>query len=95
MPEISLEQKREVTRVTDEVGGEVARAMSIHAGIVSLHEAKAVIEEEFDEFWELVKVNPAKIPIEDRDSRLQGLRKELIQTAAMCIRAIVDLRLEP
>jgi hypothetical protein len=63
-------------------------------GIVSLHEAKAVIEEELDEFWDFVKQNPRKLNDLHRKIRARGLREELIQTAAMCVRAIVDLDLD-
>lgn len=66
------------------VAREVDRAMQVHPSMKSPHEAYAVILEELDEFWELVR---AKQP-----DRLD-MRKELIQTAAMCLRAIVDLDL--
>jgi hypothetical protein len=72
---------------------EVQRATAIHRGINSQHEGYAVILEELDEFWELVKINPKKLTEEGRAARLADLRKELIQTAAMCVRTIVDLKL--
>lgn len=47
----------------------------------SLHEAYAVILEELDEVWEITKLKKC-----NRDR--EHLRKELIQVAAMAIRAI-------
>ena len=84
-----------VQSVTQEVAVEVERAMQIHRGMNSLHEAKAVIEEELDEFWEQVKINPKKLEPEDQKLRIGRLRNELIQTAAMCVRAILDLEVRP
>jgi hypothetical protein len=82
-----------INAATEQIADEVARAMGLHKELASLHEAKAVIEEELEEFWELVKVNPKKLDEEDRVRRLADLRMELIQAAAMCVRAIVDLGL--
>ena len=78
-----------------DVFGEVQRAMAIHKGMQCQHEAYAVILEELDEFWEQVKINPKKLSEEQKEYRLAELRKELIQTAAMCVRAVVDLKLNP
>jgi hypothetical protein len=72
---------------------EVERAMELHKGMQCQHEAYAVILEELEEFWDLVKTNPKKLTSEQQVKRLDGLREELIQTAAMCVRAVVDLRL--
>ena len=50
----------------------------------SLHEGYAVILEELDEAWDEIKVkqkNRSRVMIE----------RELIQTAAMCVRTIVDV----
>ena len=76
-----------------DVFNEVERAMQLHKGMQCQHEAYAVILEELDEFWDLVKINPKKLQVELQELRLRDMRKELIQTAAMCVRAIVDLRL--
>lgn len=89
---MSLEQ---VDRIAQDVANEVRRAVQIHAPIHSLHEAKAVIEEEFEEFWDLVKVNPKKLSADDQERRIATMRNELIQTAAMCVRAVHDLFGEP
>lgn len=79
--------------VTKDVEREVRRAVELHRGMNSLHEAYAVIREELDEFWEQVKVNPKKLSAEAQAIRTAELRNELIQTAAMCVRSIVDLNL--
>jgi hypothetical protein len=75
--------------VADEVVEEVERATKLFGPHASPHEALAVIWEEFDEFKQQVfKYNLAK----GRDTRPE-MRKELIQVAAMAIRAIQDLGL--
>lgn len=92
-PEEQRALDRRINYAINLVGAEVERAMGLHKGMVSLHEAKAVIEEEFDEFWELVKVNPRKLPEGKQKERMIKLREELVQLAAMCVRSIVDLDL--
>ena len=49
------------------------------------HEAYAVIREELEEYWEHVKADTYMTP---------GAKKELIQIAAMCVRAIEDFTSE-
>lgn len=66
------------------VGYELNRAMSKHAPMHSAHEAYAVIQEEVDEFWDEVKA---------QHINSEKARKELIQIAAMALRAVVDLEL--
>lgn len=63
---------------------EVARAEKLHAPINSLHEGYAVIAEELDEFWDQVKLKA-------RDRDPVSVRTELIQTAAMCVRTILNV----
>jgi hypothetical protein len=77
----------------DRVAAEVKRAMSLHPPMHSAHEAFAVIVEELEEFWEDVKINPKKLSEGQRTERLEHMRGELTQTAAMCLRALVDLGL--
>lgn len=66
------------------VGAEVRRAEKLHPPINSLHEGYAVIAEELDEFWEQVRRKAS-----DRDP--VAVRTELIQTAAMCVRTILNV----
>jgi hypothetical protein len=67
-----------------DIADEVIRARSLWPPMHSLHEAYAVILEEFDE----VKAETFKRQ-NQRDAA--AVRKELIHTAAMCMRAILDL----
>lgn len=67
------------------IADEVHRAKSIHRGMNSLHEGYAVILEELDEVWGEIK---QKKP--DRSK----VALELRQTAAMCLRTIIDLGLD-
>ena len=68
------------------VGDEILRARSLHKPMNSAHEAYAVILEEVDELWDEVKKKRAL-----RSKR--AMREELIQIAAMAIRAVADLDL--
>jgi hypothetical protein len=69
-----------------EVCSELKRAMQLHGPQRSAHESYAVILEELDEFWQEVRKKK-----EHRNPK--AMRTELIQTAAMCCRAIHDLGL--
>ena len=62
---------------------EVARASSKFPAFNSHHEGYAIIQEELDEYWDVVK---GKAP--QREEEALG---ELIQVAAMAIRGIMDL----
>ena len=70
-----------------EVAKEVTRARDLFPAMNSPHEAAFVIEEEWEEYrQEVFKHNTSK---PDRDTRPRQ-REELIQLAAMCMRAILD-----
>lgn len=61
------------------VEAEVKRSYIVHGiPLWGRHEAWAIIKEELDEVWDAVKA----------DDPPESLLKELIQTAAMCIRYI-------
>jgi hypothetical protein len=51
---------------------------------VNAHEAHSVIAEEFAEFWDEVRRKPG-----DRNS--SRCRRELVQLAAMCLRALCEV----
>jgi hypothetical protein len=77
----------EIVSLLEEVGRELNRARQKHpVGMHSAHEAHSVILEELEEFWDQVKLQTNQ-----RDPK--EMRKELIQTAAMALRAIQDLKL--
>ena len=87
------QQKDDLMDISYEVNREVQRAMGLraggggHAAMNGPHEAYAVLLEEMDEYWdEVKKYNPNK---PGRDTRPRQ-REELIQIAAMAIRAIYD-----
>lgn len=69
-----------------QVAAELERARSQHAPLNSGHEAYAVILEELDEF-------KAEVWKKRRERNPAAMRTELIQLAAMAIRAIEDLEL--
>lgn len=84
--------------VRDRVYDEAHRASDLHPPMHSLHEAKAVIEKEFDELWDLIKLNPKKPMVHPTKGTSltvpqwkREICMELIQTAAMCMRALHDL----
>jgi hypothetical protein len=70
-----------LNNVLSSVAVEVTRACSKHSPMASHHEAYAVILEEVDEYWEEVK---------KRQPDRERLREELIQIAAMAVRAQMD-----
>ena len=67
-----------------EVTDELARARAAWPAMHSIHEGYALILEELDELWDLVKVNQNK---HDRAK----MRHEAMQVAAMAIRFMEDL----
>ena len=71
-----------------DVRAEEQRAAAVNTPMHGYHEAYAIILEELDEFWDIVRLKAAQ-----RDA--QEARMELIQVAAMCMRAAKDLGLDP
>jgi hypothetical protein len=76
-----------IRNLAGEIMEEAHRAGILFPPMHSPHEAEAVIREEFDEYWDEVKKHNTSKP--DRDTRPRQ-REELIQLAAMCVRAIID-----
>jgi len=75
---------KEVSKVFDEVEGELYTAVGKFPPMRSAHEAYAIIHEETDELWDAVKGNKG-------DGSLEAQRKEAIQVAAMAIRFVLDI----
>ncbi len=70
--------------VAREAVAEVRRAREMFGPMASMHEGYAVILEELDEVWDIVKM---KQKLRD----LPAARKEIIQVAAMCIAFAAEL----
>lgn len=82
-PKAAIDETVEVSEITKEVLQETLSAMGKHKPMPTRHDAYGVIKEELDEFWDEVrerKPDPAK------------MRRELIQVAAMAVRAIHDAK---
>lgn len=69
-----------------ETENELREATKSFNKMASFHEAFAVIKEELDEYWDQCKVWP-------KSHDITKMRKELIQIAAMCFRAIQDMNI--
>lgn len=81
------EKGRDIQIIINQVRTEVLWATAMYQPLNSPHEAHSVIEEEFDEFWDEVKSYNLR---KGRDTRPR-MREELIQLAAMAVRAITDV----
>jgi hypothetical protein len=71
-------------QVTADIIDEVTRAQSNYPKFNSAHEGYAVLLEEVDELWDLVKVKQAR-----HDHK--AMREEAVQIAAMAVRFILDI----
>lgn len=71
--------------IAEEIDDELKRAERHGGGFHSLHEAYGVIAEELDEVWDITKLKR-----KNRDE--QHLRQELIQVAAMAIKALQSMK---
>lgn len=76
-----------IASIVAEVCNELARAEAKFGPFNSSHEGYAVLLEEVDELWDVVKLNPKKIEGGDK-ARNQMMRDEAIQVAAMAIRFV-------
>ena len=75
-----------IRRFMTDMGLELEKADALHGNYNSYHEAYAVILEELDEFWEIVRQKT-----EARNHVLAYF--ELVQIAVTCARAARDLKL--
>lgn len=91
-PTLSLQ----IGLATNEVVDEVLRAKKLHGDkpFNSVHEGYAVLLEEVDELWDEVKKNPRKMEGGKKQHR-ELMRKEAVQVAAMAIRFVSELTVEP
>lgn len=78
--QLTNQQAELVDAALARVRAELLHAMVMHGPMHSGHEAYGVIKEELDEFFDEVRAN-----------RHVNFRKELVQVAAMAVRAMVDL----
>ena len=67
-----------------EIAAEVQRAEKHEKRFHSLHEAYGVILEEVDELWDLTR-------LKKRNRRPKALEKELVQIAAMAVKALQSI----
>ena len=70
--------------ISTEFADELTRARAKFPPMASAHEGYAVIAEEFDELWEIVKQNQTQ-----RD--YVALRKETIQLGAMVLAFLIEI----
>lgn len=78
----------DVLKIIGEVYTELAGAEAKFGPFNSSHEGYAVLLEEVDELWDVVKLNPKKIDGDGKKIRNQRMREEAIQVAAMAIRFV-------
>ena len=71
-----------------EIADEIKLAQSKYGAFNSSHEGYAVIKEEVDELWDMVKAS--KVSFAD-----DLMKKECIQIAAMAVRFVEDLYKKP
>ncbi len=82
MNEVNLDDQ--LTDLWSEIKAELTTAMKRFPPMNSAHEGFAVMKEEVDEVWDIVKMKQ-----KDRD--LTKLRKEAVQVAAMAMRFAIEI----
>lgn len=82
--EIDMEKLEDCS---DEIEEEYYNAKEKFKPFHNLHEAYAIIKEELDEFWDVVKLNQKKNP-----DRVCRARQEAKQIAAMCLGVLYEFR---
>ena len=76
--------EKKLTIILEEVEEELRRASKLHAKMNSPHEGYAILKEEVDELWDIVK---RKELFRGRNDQLHA---ECIQVAAMAVRFLHD-----
>lgn len=71
-----------VERILELVDDELVNAIEKFSKFNSAHEGYAVILEELDELWEVIK---------DKEGKPEDMQAEAIQVAAMAVRFVWDL----
>ena len=74
-------------KYSQEIYEEMVKASGKFSAIASEHEGYAIILEEMDELWEVVKLN------QKNPDRLKLCEKECIQVGAMALRFLHDMEL--
>jgi len=87
------EEKKELTKIFDEIFKEVNKIFPEFAPYNSSHEAYAVLLEEMDEFWEAVKMGKKDIDKDGR-TRNEAMNDEIIQVAAVAIATLKTLQVK-
>lgn len=82
----------ETGRALDELLVELDRAVDCFDPFASAHEGYAILKEEVDELWELVK---RKGDLPNGTSRHEAMRREACQVAAMAVRFMLDVTPRP
>ena len=75
--------REDIERALDSIREEYILARNCHAPMYSAHEGIAVIREEFEELWEIVKQYPR---YDDSE-----LREEAVQLGAMAVAFLVEI----
>lgn len=86
-------------RALIETNHEIVRAKNLHGPVDfhGIHEGYAVLLEEVDELWDIVKLNPKRLDVNGELSdyakqlHRRMLREEAIHVAAMAIRFAAEL----
>jgi hypothetical protein len=73
-----------LSTIFDEIDTELVRSNVHQEQFNSLHECHAVIAEELDELWDVVRMKR-------KDRSAEHIRKELVQLAAMAVKGILSL----
>lgn len=75
----------DLNEATKLIYDETIRAAKLHKKFNSPHEGYAIIKEELDELWDAIRKT------KNQNERNEAMKKEAIQTGAMCLRFLMDL----